>query len=198
TRYFTDFTHDRPLDPDLRAVALFAAARHGGEAEFTMMLKRYREESSPQVKIGLLGAMGSFRKIGLIKRYLDSGLSPDVRPQDIYIVLSQMFGNRSGRNQAWTWMKMHWDELTNRYGAGGHMLERFPLYVAHGFSTRAMAAEVSEFFSLHPHPATVRPTAQALEMIEAKADWFERDGDGIAEFLDAWKRTSGEGRRLKD
>jgi len=177
----------RPVDPDLRPAVLYAAARHGGADEFDAMLERYRREQVPQVKISLLGALGRFRKQDLIKRYLELGLSADVRPQDIYIVVAYALRSREAREQGWQWVKDNWDEFIRRYGEGGHMLDRFPLYAGGGFATHEMAKEIGEFFGTHPHPAIARPVAQAVESVELKADWYERDKAKIEKYVSEWE-----------
>src|SRR6185437_4808018 len=144
----------------LRPAILYAAARHGGADEFDALLERYRREPVPQVKISLLGALGRFRKPGVIKRFLELGLSDDVRPQDIYIVVAYAMRNREARELGWEWIKKNWDEFVRRYGEGGHMLDRFPLYAGSGFATHERAKEIKEFFAAHPHPAITRPVAQ--------------------------------------
>jgi aminopeptidase 2 len=184
-RRFETFVQGVPLDPDLRPAVLYAAARHGGAREFNVILERYRAEESPQMKMSLLSALGRFRTPKLIDRFLDLGISPDVRPQDIFMVLAWGFRNREGRNATWAFVKKHWDLFMTRYAAGGHMLERFPTYAGMGFATHKMAAEIDEFFTTHPHPGTKRPTAQAVEGVNLKADWYDRDKDKIAAFLDS-------------
>jgi puromycin-sensitive aminopeptidase len=181
---FAEYVRGGQLDPDVRNVVLYSAARHGSASDFEMMLDHYRSETSPQVKISLLSALGQFQDADLISRYLEFGLSPEVRPQDIYIIVATAFGNRLARELAWTWVKEHWGEFIRRYGAGGHMLERFPLVVASAFATRSMAAEFESFFSTRMHPAIKRPVAQALESIEVKASWYLRDGKSIALYLE--------------
>jgi aminopeptidase N len=109
-----------------------------------------------------------------------------VRPQDLYIVMAWGFRNRDGRERTWEWFKANWDLFVKRYGAGGHMLERFPIYAASGFATHEMAKQIKDFFEARPHPATKRPTAQAVEGIELRADWYERDKLKIQSFLDEW------------
>ncbi|GAC1371984.1 MAG: M1 family metallopeptidase [Candidatus Saccharimonadales bacterium] len=171
------------LNPDLRSVVLYAAARHGGAKEFQEILERYRVEQSPQVKMSLLSTLGRFRTAKQIEQFLELGLSDDVRPQDFYMILAWGFRNRHGRDMTWAYLKKHWNTLVKRYGAGGHMLERFPVYAASGFATHEMAQEIKEFFTTNPHPAIGRPTAQAVESVELKADWRDRDYDAVLDFL---------------
>jgi aminopeptidase N len=149
-------------------------------------LERYRKEASPQVKISLLSALGRFRKPKLVERFLELGLSEDVRPQDLYIVMAWGFRNRDARDKTWAWTKDNWDLFIKRYGAGGHMIERFPTYASSGFASHTMAEEIKTFFEAHPHPATKRPTAQAVEAVELKADWYDRDKLKIRSFMAEW------------
>jgi puromycin-sensitive aminopeptidase len=185
---FDQFLAGDPVDPDLRPVALYAAARHGGNPEFEAVLERYRTEDSPQLRISLLGTLGRFRKPELIDRYLELALSKDVRPQDIYIPLAWSFRNHEGRFKTWDWLKANWNEFVKRYGDGGKMLDRFPHYAASAFATHEMANEIKDFFESHPHPSTSRATPQAVESVELKADWADRDMDKIEAFMQDWEK----------
>ncbi len=182
---FADWRGGKDVTPELRPVLLYAAARNGGRGEYDALHERYVKEAVPQVKVQLLGSMGRFRKPELIDEYLAFGLTDEVRPQDTFMVVAYGFANRDARVATWKWMKQNWDEFVRRYGDGGHMLDRFPLYAGSGFATLAMAKEIGEFFEQHPHPTTKRPTAQAVEGVELKADWAERDHASIAAFLAA-------------
>jgi aminopeptidase N len=188
-RRFDVYMDGGEMEPDLRAVALYAAARHGGAAEFDAILERYRQEQSPQVKMSLLAALGRFRQRPEIERFLALGLSPDVRPQDIFMVIAWGFRNREARDLTWAYVKDNWSTFVKRYSGGGHMLERFPTYAAWGFATHKMATEIDKFFREHPHPVLTRPTAQAVEAVGLKADWWERDRDEIKAFLQKWARA---------
>jgi puromycin-sensitive aminopeptidase len=175
-------------DPDLVGTLLFAAARFGGTTEFDAMFERYQNERVPQVKNAILGAMGRFREAAVIEKYHAVALTPAVRPQDMYLVLAWGMRNRDARDATWKWLRDNWDLWIERYGSGGHMLEHFPLFVGSGFATHEKAAEIKDFFATHPHPALGRPTAQAVEAVEIKADWFDRDKDAIREFLNGWQK----------
>lgn len=186
-RRYEDYMEGRPTDPDLRPVVLYGAARHGGTEEFDAILERYRHEEVPQVKLSYLTALGRFRKPDLIKRYLEFGVSDEVRPQDVYIVLAWGMRNREAREATWAWVQHNWGMFLERYGGGGHMLEHFPTYVGAGFATHDKAREIKEFFAAHPHPAIGRPVAQAVEAVELKADWYDRDQEAVRTFVKAWR-----------
>ena len=186
-KHFAVYLNGEELAADQRSVALYAAARHGGQREFEAILKRYRSEESPQVKMSLLTALGRFRKPALIEQFLELGISDDVRPQDFYMIVAWGFRGRESRDLTWAFMKHHWGMLLQRYGAGGHMLERFPIYAAAGFATQEMATEIKEFFAARPHPAITRPSAQAVESVELKADWYGRDKAALMELFSEWQ-----------
>jgi puromycin-sensitive aminopeptidase len=188
-RQFEMYLAGEPVDPDLRPVALYAAARHGGQKEYDALVERYRQEESPQLRTSLLGTLGRFRKGDLIDQYLKMALSKDVRPQDIYIPLAWSFRNRDARDKAWTWVQQNWDEFVRRYGEGGKMLDRFPHYAASAFATHDKAKEIKDFFEGHPHPSTSRATPQAVESLELKADWADRDLDKIKKFVSEWEAS---------
>jgi len=192
-RRFDQYMAGGEVAPDLRPVMLFAAARHGGAEEFEAILERYRQEAVPQVKMSLLGALGRFRKPELIKRYLEFALTDEVRSGDIHIVLAWGMRNRDARDATWQWVKDNWELWLSRYGSGGHMLEHFPLYAAAGFATHDIAIEIGDFFASHAHPATKRPAAQAVEAVELKADWCDRDMADVATFLDKWEAANEPG-----
>jgi puromycin-sensitive aminopeptidase len=184
---FKHYLEGGPLNPDMRSVVLYAAGRYGDKDDYDAMLERYRAEENVQTKLSLLAGLGRFRKKNLIEHYLAFGLSDDVRAQDIYLVIAHSFHNREARVMAWAWLKENWDVLVKRYGAGGHMIERFPVYAASAFATHEMAEAIREFFAAHPHPSITRPVAQAVEAVELKADWYQRDQDKIARFMDQWE-----------
>lgn len=186
-KLFNEYLETGAIDPDLRAAVLYAVARQGDAKDFEAITERYRQESSPQAKLNMLVALGHFRKPELIQRYLEYGLSPEVRKQDTFYVFAQAFRNRQGRQRAWEFMQEHWQLLLERYGRGGHMLEHFPALAGMAFARREMAKEVEGFFMAHPHPSLKRPVAQALEEINLKADWFARDQTKLEEFLAKWE-----------
>ncbi len=188
-RRFAKYLEDGTIDPDLRVAIYYAVAWDGGEAEFDTILDLYRREQVPQVKQALQGTLGRFRKPELIQRSLDLGISDEVRPQDTIWTIAYGFMNRDARELAWEFTKNNWQLFLKRYGAGGHMLDNFPHYAGMSFSSRKLAAELGAFFSApeNTHPATVRPTAQAVEAINLRAAWYERDKAAIEALLTEWE-----------
>ena len=171
------------IEADVRAVVYRGVAAGGNMADFESMLSRYRSERIPQERMRLLGGLCRFGSKDLVTRALELALSDDVRSQDTVFVLAWCLTNPLGRDLAWEFVKRSWPVLLERYGDGGQMLEYIPGYVAQGFATRNIAAEVTEFFAEHTHPTLTRPVKQAVETITAKAAWQERMEPTVPSFL---------------
>jgi hypothetical protein len=184
---FTAYTSGGKLDPNTRAAVLFGAARYGGTKQYDQLLELYRHEEAPHTRQPQLISLGRFRQPELARRTLDFAMSSEVRLQDVVYGLAGVWRARENREIAWKHLQEQWGELVERFGEGGHMLDRFPDFAGTAFATHERAHEVQAFFAAHPHILVTRPAAQAVETIEFKADWYDRDHIAIAKFLDEWK-----------
>jgi hypothetical protein len=186
---FADYAAGGELNPNIRSAVLFGAARYGGTEQYEQMLALYRAEQAPHTRQGQLINLGRFTAPELVTRTLNFALSDEVRLQDTVYGLAGVWRARENREQAWQFLQDKWDELVERFGEGGHMLDRFPGFPGDAFATHAKAQEVRAFFEAHPHVLITRPAAQAVESIELKADWFDRDKAEIGRFLDEWEAS---------
>ncbi|HEY6736526.1 MAG TPA: M1 family metallopeptidase [Candidatus Saccharimonadia bacterium] len=186
---FADYAAGGQLDPNVRTPVLFGAARYGAAEQYEQMLALYRKEEAPHTRQAQLVHLGRFTQPELAHRTLEFALSNEVRLQDTVYGLAGVWRARDNREIAWQFLQDNWDELVRRFGEGGHMLDRFPGFPGDAFSTHAKAKEVREFFAAHPHVLITRPVAQAVESIEMRADWYDRDRQDIAWFLDQWEAS---------
>jgi aminopeptidase N len=192
-RRFMAFHKGEATHPDLLSSLSMAVARTGDASDFELLLQHYQQETAPQLKNTFLGALGRFRQPELVSRTLEMSLDPEVvRPQDTILVLATLMRSRDARELAWKFIRDKWPVLLERYGAGGHMLEYIPQFVGGAFATHDKAKAVGEFFAANPHPSIARPAAQAVEAINLKADWYERDQAEIRTFLDSFEAGSGQ------
>jgi puromycin-sensitive aminopeptidase len=180
---FSDYAAGGELDPNIRSAVLYAAARFGDATHYEQLFKLFRAEISPHTRQAQLVTLGRFRIPELAHRTLKLALSEGVKSQDLVYAVSGVARTREHRELAWEWFKQNWDELVRLFGDGGHMLDRFPELAAGTFATHEAAKMIADFFAAHPHPAITRPVAQAVEGIEMRADWFERDREKVADFL---------------
>jgi puromycin-sensitive aminopeptidase len=183
---FAHYVETGELDPNIRSAVLYAAAHYGDVKHYEQMLALYRAEHAPHARQSQLLGLGRFRQPELVRRTLDFAMSHEVRLQDVVYGLAGVWRTRENRELAWEHLQAQWGELVERFGDGGHMLDRFPDFAGAAFATHARADEVEAFFAAHPHVMITRPVAQAVEAIRFKADWFERDGRDIREFMAQW------------
>jgi puromycin-sensitive aminopeptidase len=183
---FADYVGGGALDPDTRSAVLYGTARYGNTEQYDQMLELYRHEEAPHTRQAQLVSLGRFRQPELAQRTLDLAMSDEVRSQDMVYGLVGVWRARENRELAWAHLQEQWEELVRRFGEGGHMLDRFPDFAGAAFATHERAQEVKAFFEAHPHILITRPAAQAVETIESKADWYDRDHETIAAFMEEW------------
>jgi puromycin-sensitive aminopeptidase len=185
---FADYAAGGTLDPNVRSAILYAGARFGDAEQYEQLLGLYRKETAPHNRQAQLVMLGRFRQPELAKRTLELSLDTNVvKLQDMVYAISGVCRTRENRELGWKFIQDNWGELVKRFGDGGHMLDRFPGLAGGSFATHEKAKEVADFFAAHPHPAITRPVAQAVEGIELRADWFDRDADDIRAFIQQWR-----------
>lgn len=188
-RRFADYAAGGSLDPNIRSAVLYGASRFGEVKQYEQLLALYRAETAPHTRQAQLVHLGRFTDPKLVARTLNFALSDEVKLQDTVYGLAGVWRARENREQAWQFLQDQWDVLVDRFGEGGHMLDRFPGFPGDAFASHAKATEVRDFFAKHPHVLVNRPAAQAVEAIEMKADWYDRDAADIRAFLSNWEAT---------
>jgi puromycin-sensitive aminopeptidase len=117
----------------------------------------------------------------LVRRSLDFAVSPKVRTQDTGSLLAGLLARPWSRNQAWTFVKQNWAQLTERLGT----FQGIPAIVqaTSNFCTADAATDVKQFFAQHPVPSSERGIAQSIEKITACAAVAERQGRPLSQWL---------------
>lgn len=177
------------IDPDLRGVVYNLVAQNGGQKEFNLFLKMYKEEDNQQEKDRIGRALGLFRQKTILQKTLDFAISKKVRYQNSLQIIASVWHNPQGRYLSWQFIKKHWHLLKERY-AGGHYFTRV-FEPAGDFTKVSDAKEIEKFVSKNPVPEAKRTIAQALEQIYSNAEWLKRDQKKIAAFLVSLKANGG-------
>lgn len=164
----------KPIDPDLRTIALATAARKGGKKEFDTMLAAYRKTHSSDEKLSITAAMTSFERPELHAAILDLMKTDTIRLQDVGYWLAYSFMNRHARAATWAWTKDNWQWLHANLGRD-LSFARTPVYAARNFADRQLLEDYTAFFTAHMEPMLKRAFHQGLEMIETAVAWRERD-----------------------
>ena len=151
------------VDGTLAHAVLAVAARHGDPELYNQFKAQMKNAKSPEQYYGYFYSLAEFTQPQLTKETLDWALTPEVRGQDLYILLA-MLGNPASQDATWSFMRAHFDELAKKTGGGLGGVGIF-LYGAQGFCSTEKATEVQQFFEQHPFPGTERNQKVALESI---------------------------------
>jgi aminopeptidase N/puromycin-sensitive aminopeptidase len=138
-------------------------ATNGDAALYDAILKRSQTETDPDLQSEALFSLAEFRDPTLVQRTLDYVAEGKVRNQDSWIVLITEMEDRDTRDQAWAYMKAHWDKISAQLteSSGGDVVESVG-----GFCTEERRTEVTQFFAGIKVDAASRAMKQAVNNID--------------------------------
>jgi hypothetical protein len=191
------------VDGTLAPVVVAVAAQHGDVALYNQFKSQMKDAKSPEQYYRYFNALAEFREPELIQQTLDWTLTPDVRGQDLFVLLN-VIGNPKGQTAAWDFMRQHYDEIEKKTGGGLGGAAIF-MYAAPQFCDQQKRDQVEQFFQQHSFPGTERNQKEAVETINGcmelrdqqtskLAAWLSRNGTTNAS-LSSDSATSGSGMR---
>lgn len=90
--------------------------KHGGEEEWEFLWKEFQKSNVATEKENIIYALGSTRKIGLLKRYLEWSLDEKyIRKQNSFQAFSSVVNNPAGYNIAKEFVENRFKDIRNRY-----------------------------------------------------------------------------------
>lgn len=157
-----EMSTEKNIDPDITSSVLRVVAANGDEAEFAFMLDRYRHPSTPQEENRYLMALTHFEEKELINKVLRMTLD-DIRSQNGPFVIANLLSGRKSGAIAWQFLKLHWDELIERFPDNtiSRMLSGLTSLVSE--ESYGLDLEVREFFRSHQIPSGEKSLQQTLE-----------------------------------
>ena len=158
---------ERNLIPAL--VSIIAHA--GGAADYEMFYAKFKSAQTPQEETRYLFALGGFRQPALIGRTLEMTVSGEVRTQNAPYLMRAMLLNKEARENAWRFMKEHWEEMLKQYP--DNSIARMCEGVV-GLATPQLAADVTDFFARHPVKQGAKQIEQHLERLRIAVACQER------------------------
>jgi aminopeptidase N len=168
--------------PGTLVPSILDVAAYGGDAALYSQYMARLEQlgSQPEEYYRFFNALPYFDEPDMVTRTLDLALSPKVRTQDTGTLLAGLLARPWSRQQAWTFIKTRWPQLTERLGTFG-----MPIIVqaTSNFCTADAATDVKQFFAQHPLPAAERSIAQSIEKITACAAVAERQTRPLSKWL---------------
>jgi puromycin-sensitive aminopeptidase len=168
------------LEPNLADSVVALAARVGDAALYDRYRTVAADARTPQEQRRFLLNLSSFRSRESIERTLAALLTSEIPTQDVAFLLMRMFGNPSGRDDAWRFLRRRWTAIRKRIPP--LMLARL-VEATPALRTPRHASEVRSFFRDHPLPEASRALRQALERFRLNAELRRRTAPGVARWL---------------
>ncbi len=170
------------INPDIRGAIYATVATNGGEKEYNIFIKKYKEESMHEEKNRLGCALGDFQDPKILQKACDYAMSKNVRIQDTVGILSSVGINPYGREVWLSFVQKNWKTLVSRYGEGGMQLSRLVKAISASPEEKHLKV-FKKFFATHPAPGAKRSIEQVLERMEGNILWLKRDYKKIEQFL---------------
>ncbi|MCU0311297.1 MAG: M1 family metallopeptidase [Acidimicrobiales bacterium] len=175
----TIVAHPATADPAMVAAAVNVVAATGGEAEFELFLRRFRDASTPQEELRYLSALADFDDPDLMRRLLTLSTT-EIRTQNAPLLLRRALTNRTQGPLAWYFVADEWDTINDRFPSNSiaRLLEG-----VRSLSSPEVASSVFAFFETHEVPQGDKILAQHLERLEVNVALLARDGRALNEAL---------------
>ena len=173
------------VDPTLAGAVVAVAARHGDAELYAQYKAHLQKVKSPQDYYRFFYGLAEFPQQALVKETLASTLTPEVRGQDLYILIN-LLANPPSQNASWDFIRQNFDALMKKTGGGLGGVGIF-LYGAQTFCSTEKADELKQFFDQHPFPGTERNQKEAQESIRSCVELSSQQQSKLA----AWLQQNG-------
>jgi puromycin-sensitive aminopeptidase len=160
------------VEPNLIPALVAIVAHTGSSAEYEKFHGKFKSANTPQEETRYLFALAAFRPSQLIDRTLKMTISGEVRTQNSPYLMRSILLNKDAREEAWGFMKAHWQEMTRQYpdNAIPRMCEGII-----GLVSLEIENDVRQFFAVHPVKQGAKQMEQHIERlhiaVECQARW---------------------------
>ncbi len=165
------------VHPELVAAATNVVAAVGDEADYERFLRAWRQAATPQEQLRFLYALGDFPTAELVQRSCELAMSGEVRTQNAAFLLARCIANREHGEQAWQFVRRHWDEANERFPANTIIYMVDPVKLLTG---DAVSADVQSFFAEHEVPQSAKTLEQVLERQRVNTALRRREAPRLA------------------
>jgi len=178
------------IDPTLLDACFPVAAAHGDAALYDAFLAKLKTTSgSSQEYYRYFRSLAAFRDPALLKRTLEWTLGPDVRNQDMGIMM-RVLANPAGQQLAWTFIKDRYADIQNKAGESIFGAQ-YAYYAVGAFCDPKSRGEAQQFLQEHAVPGLDRVGKQQLERVDQCIDLRQREEGNFAKYF-AQSASSGQ------
>jgi puromycin-sensitive aminopeptidase len=165
------------VDPPVVAAVVTVAAATGGEDRYEQFVERFRQADTPQDQLRYLYALADFDDEDLMSRTLDFVLGPEVRTQNAPYVLARCILNRERGEQAWRFVREHWDHANAAFPNASIVRMVDPVKT---LTRPEQQADVAGFFAEHDIPQAAKTLQQVLERQRVNVSLRQRAAPTLA------------------
>lgn len=151
------------VDVAIAANALTTAALQGDRELYDKYRERMKSAKTPEEYYAYFGALGVFPQPELVKRTFEFGLSPDVKSQDMFVVVGPI-GNPPTQEMAWGLFKENFPAILKK--VDGPDAVQFAT-VAGLFCDAKLRDDSQQFFAGQKLPGTQRILRNAKDTVNA-------------------------------
>ncbi len=152
------------VDPSLVDTALGSSTKFGDAEFYDRVLKALGSATGPDRRSRLEYGLAAFAAPPLIERTLQRLLTPEVRNQDLLLLVFTALHGRDTRPMVWAFIKKHFDEIQARLGS---LAESAIVNVVNAFCDPELRDDARAFFNAHPLEGAEVTLAQGFERADA-------------------------------
>ncbi len=181
---------DRPnsVQKELVVPALEVAASHGNEALYAKVMAHLKAAHDPEPHSLYSQILTEFTNPTLVKESLTYFISPEVRSQDVDLLIARELLNPAIQPEAWNFIQAHWNDIQ---GTGGAFLSGRIVQASGRFCSPELRDSMLNFFAEHKTSAQ-RALKQSEERINYCIDLKSQQQGALTSWLEQRHSFSGE------
>jgi aminopeptidase N/puromycin-sensitive aminopeptidase len=166
--------------------AFFVAAANGDQAFYDQMSAAVAKPRSVDEYNHALGSLAQFRQTALLRRTLELVDQNKIRQQDYPNLFSALLANPSSRDDAWNYLKAHWEALSEKVTSFGGRGAVSGLGSG-SFCSAPAREDVRQFFAGHRAPGAEGALKQSLERMDNCIVFKRLQQPSVRQWLDEQK-----------
>lgn len=173
------------IHPSLRLTVFQIAIREDGEPAYEAVQNEYTNTTSIDGKEICLLAMGKVQTAALANDFLNFQFSDKVAIQDMHSGSISLATNSKVRSTLWNYVKQHWEAVHKKLSGNSVVLDRYLKGTLSKFASHEVEKDIAAFFKDKDTKGYDRGLVQVSDTVRANANYKERDGAIVVEWLKA-------------
>lgn len=162
--------------------AFYVAAANGDAALYEQLSAVVAKPRSADEYRSALLALAGFRQTSLLRRTLALVDQGTIHQQDYPNLFSALLNNPNSRDDAWNYLKAHWDSLSEKVTTFGG---RGAVSALGSFCSPQLRDDVKQFFAEHRAPGAERALRQSLERMDNCIEFGQLQQSSVRQWLAA-------------